>query len=416
MDNVVEMVSKQLREYVNPAEPTFSRYAALLLHDKAEYLDRFIEKKPFPPFEVEIQISSKCDLSCRWCIGGELQEKKHVLELPNRIKDNFIDKIVEDIINCEIGGLRIKTVKFSGFIGEPLLYKKKTLKAIKLLHGADIQVGLFTNGVLMDDDDTRRALLNIDYVHVSLDAGRSSFFWLKESSKENANYSEEKFDKVISNIARLNELRIKKKNSPLRINIGYVIVPGNHDHIYDTARIVKEAGADSIRFKCDIGGWFALKDEQVRNIAFNQVAQVEQELRSELFDVRVVHSKEDVINNTYKKWNTSLDKAGCFYHNFLATIGSDGNLYFCDHNTMPSAVSLGSVVDDKSFSDVWLSDRRKFLTDDLRYLCDCGVCPPFGNAVNFFLKKINDLREAHGVTAVMDAVTILRNEYGGDSA
>lgn len=415
MDNDCSAVYGQLEKYVDSSESS-SGYVRMLLFDKAAYLDRFIEDRPFPPFEVEIQMSSNCDLQCRWCIGDELQDEKHVLHLPNSIKGPLVDKIVRYIIDVDIDGLGIDTVKFSGFIGEPLLYKKETLKAMRLLSEAGKKVGLFTNGVLMDDDRTRRALLNIDYVHVSLDAGRSSFFRLKESSKENANYSEEKFDKVISNIARLNELRIKKKNSPLRINIGYVMVPGNYDHIYDTAMIVKNAGADSIRFKCDIGGRFALRDARMRDVAYAQIGKLIQEVKDDSFDVRVVHSKEDVINNTYKKWNTSLDKAGCFYHNFLATIGSDGNLYFCDHNTMPSAVSLGSVVDDKSFSDVWLSDRRKFLTDDLRYLCDCGVCPPFGNAVNFFLKKINDLREAHGVTAVMDAVTILRNEYGGDSA
>ncbi len=50
-------------------------------------------------------------------------------------KDN-VDNIVEGIINCKIGGLRIEEVKFSGFIGEPLMIKNETLKAMQRLSGA----------------------------------------------------------------------------------------------------------------------------------------------------------------------------------------------------------------------------------------------------------------------------------------
>ena len=410
MSKDVCAICEQLNQYVDKNNCSYSHYSSILLHKKSKYLDKFIENKPFPPFEVEIQMSSHCDLFCKWCIGGELQEKKRVLKLGNRIKGPLVDKIVDDIINLKIDGLGIETVKFSGFIGEPLLVKPETLRAIKLLSGAGKKVGLFTNGVLMSDDVTMHTLLGIDYVHISLDAGRSSFFWLKESSMPQAVYSEKKYELIIDNIALLNKLRIEE-DSRLKINIGYVIVPGNHDHIYETGVDVKNAGADSIRFKCDIGGRFALKDIKMRDIAYEQIDKLRNDAKNSSFDVNVIHSKKDIEDDNFNKWKACDHVKGCFYHNFMGTIGSDGNLYFCDHNTMPSAVHLGSIVDEQSFEQVWMSERRKYLTGGLRYLCHSDVCPPFGNSVNNFLEDIDNFREKYGAALVLEAIDSLRKKY-----
>ncbi len=251
----VEAIVNKLSGFLQSDDSSPFNYERYLLVEKAPYLDAFIENKPFPPFEVEIQMSSKCNLQCRWCIGDEIQEKKQVMRLPNNINEDNVDRVVDGIIDFEINSLGIDTVKFSGFIGEPLLAKAATLKAIQRLIGAGLRVGLFTNGVLMDEN-TWRTLANIDYVHISLDAGPSSFFWLKESPKGIC--TRETFYRILKNVKCLNESR-RQKQGNLRINVGYVVVPGNHDQIYEVAKLVREAGADSIRFKCDIGERYDLK-------------------------------------------------------------------------------------------------------------------------------------------------------------
>lgn len=391
-------ISNQLARYIGQSDEAGFSYERFLLKEKRRYLYAFIDGKPFPPFEVEIQMSSKCNLECSWCIGDEVQSNKKVLNLPNSIKKDNVDHIVEGIIDCKVGGLGIETVKFSGFIGEPLLTKKVTLKAMRQLVGAGFRVGLFTNGMLMGRD-TWDTILNIDYVHISLDAGPSTFYWLKESKK--LPFSHNSFDQVLANITSLNEAKKNKDGCKLKINVGYVVVPGNHEETFESSKLVKEAGADSIRFKCDIGGKHDLVRGKALDLAFEQIDRVQSELHEEnVFSVSSIHTKSDVEGKKYASWQCAN---GCSYQHFLATIGSDGNLYLCDHNTMPIASPLGNVI-DIPFKSVWESDRRKYLSKGVQYTCQCSVCPPFGNSVNFFLRELKELADKYGADLVKEVL------------
>ena len=413
-DNDVELIAGKLEVYLNNRNDGPFNYEKNLLIDKARYLDALVEGKPFPPFEVEIQMSSKCNLHCRWCIGDEIQERNFVLRLPDNINIDNIDNIIDSICEFRVDGLGIELVKFSGFIGEPLLNKKATLRAIQNLVFRNMRIGLFTNGILMDDT-TWDTLIHINYVHISLDAGRSSYFWLKE--RPGGVYTQETFERVIENIAGLNQLR-HERNTNLKINVGYIVVPGNHDQIYETTRLIKEIGADSIRFKCDIGERHNLKDSGLIDYVRSEFIRVKDDFESPEFKIYVIHSAEDMEKKSYKKWKCN---DGCLYHNFLATIGSDANIYLCDHNTSPGAISLGHAINPPSehepplvrsvFQQVWQGNRRKYLTDGIRYTCQCGVCPPFGNDVNFFLSEILNLSKQYGPEKTKESLDLLRTKY-----
>ena len=402
----VKLITDRLIPFIVSTDSSPFNYERYLLIDKSAYLIAFIEGRPFPPFEVEIQMSSKCNLQCRWCIGDEIQEKNRVMRLPDNINENNVDRLVDGIIKFRLNDLDIETVKFSGFIGEPLLNKSATLKAIRALIGEGLRVGLFTNGVLMDKS-TWKTLVNMDYVHISLDAGYSSFFWLKESPS--AVYTQDTFYKVMDNIKGLDKSRRQKQpESKLKINIGYVVVPGNHDHIYEISKMVREAGADSIRFKCDIGERYDLKKAGVIETVYKEIEKVKAELENpSTFKVYTIHSRQDVEDKTYKAWRC---ENGCFYHHFLGTVGSNGDMYTCDHNTIPGAIPFGNII-NQSFYEVWTSERRKYLTDGIQYVCQCGVCPPFGNRANFFLKEIHDLTQQYGISPVKEAINDLRTEF-----
>lgn len=413
------MASNNIYKYVNdlnmflvPSDSTPFNYERYLLVEKGKYLDAFINDEPFPPFEIEIQMSSNCNLSCRWCIGNEVQDSKNVLKLQNNITTENVDNIINGIINFRINDLKIDTVKFSGFIGEPLVNKDATLKAIRALTGAGFRVGLFTNGVLMDEG-TWPTLVNIDYVHISLDSGQSSFFWLKQAKKE-LTFSTDTYEKVISNISDLDKMRKTRINrSNLKINVGYIIVPGNHDQIYNTVKDVFNAGADLIRFKIDIIGKFNLKENiKFMKQAFDEIERAKNDFENSSngigkFKIHIIHSEKDIMESSYKGWHCSND---CFFHNFLATVGSDGKLYLCDHNTTPAAVPLGVCL-DQSIKKIWQSERRSYLIKGIPYICQCDVCPPFGNAVNSFLYKIDLIKKDKGVPFTKEAVHLLREQY-----
>ena len=404
--DAIKTITEKLGTYIRPADNEPFNYERYLCCDKAPYLDAFINDVAVPPFEVEIQMSSRCNLSCLWCIGAEVQSSKQVLNLPNTLNKNNIDRVVDGILNMRINGLTIDTVKFSGFIGEPLIQKEATLHAIARLAGAGLKVGLFTNGVLLTED-TWNTLSNIDYVHISLDAGPSTFYWLKEYSKRSTftNYT---FETVIKNISGLHKCRRKKGvRGNVKLNVGYVIVSGNAAEIYEASRRVKEAGADMIRFKCDIANKHDLVQANLLDSVFSQIEQAKNEFHNPpAFSVHSIHSRQEIEDYSYSNWK--CDK-GCHYQYFMTTLGSDGNLYFCDHNTMPGGVPIGNVI-DHSFKDIWLNDRHKYLSNGVKYLCQSDVCPPFGNRVNAFLHEIVELKKTYGSAAVIDALNVLREE------
>jgi sulfatase maturation enzyme AslB (radical SAM superfamily) len=405
-----------LREFTPVGVNSPFNYIRNLICDKAAYFDAFVDGQLFPPFEVEIQMSSLCNLKCRWCIGDEITDRNYVKNLPNNINKGNVMKMVRNLMDMRINGLGLKLVKFSGFIGEPLhsSVKEVTLDAIKeLTFSDDISVGFFTNGVFMTED-TWNILSRISYVHVSLDSGPSSFYWLKEPQINNA-FSKDTFNKIIRNIEGLNKVRIQKR-SDLKINVGYVIVPGNHDQIYKTAEIIQEAGADSIRFKCDIGERFDLQKAGVLDLALEEIEKVKEKfggivnLAGNEFSVYEIHKKEDIEQKRYKKkWNC---ESGCYYQSFLSTIGSDGNVYLCDHNSIPGAIPLGNIFDEKSsFQDIWMSKRRNYLIDGIEYICKCEVCPPFGNEINPFLHEIVELRKTEKLENIKQAIELIRQDY-----
>ncbi len=426
-------IMQDLRGFLLPSGSTQLDYCRYLLVDKAPYLDAFIQGKDFPPFEVEMQMSSRCNLRCRWCIGDEVQTRRRVLHLPNNITADNVGVLIRGLTSITANGLSVETVKFSGFIGEPL-GNKATLHAMVQLKGDGRRVGLFTNGVLMGPE-TWWTLGGIDYVHVSLDAGPSSFFWLKEDSRPpregqtGRTYTTKTFYAVLENIKGLSEH--PHRQDELRINVGYVVVPGNHQEIYETVKLVKDAGADSIRFKCDIGGRHPLSPKEtthegrggagpetaedgggldITDGVFAQIARARADFANGSFQVQEVHSKDDVRSHTYEQWSC---KRGCYFQKFFGTIGSDGNAYLCDHNTTPAGVSLGNCIDEP-FGAVWKGEQRRCITEHMDIFCRCNVCPPFANRVNPFLARIAERVRQGGSDRVQDAVNQLRQDLASN--
>jgi MoaA/NifB/PqqE/SkfB family radical SAM enzyme len=397
-DDAVRAIITRLMPFLAVKDDSSFSYERYLLLNMTPYLRAFVAGKSYPPFEVEVQVSSRCNFACGWCIGAEVQCNQEVIRLPNQITEQNIDRLVDGLVNCRINGLGIQLVKFSGAIGEPLVVRSATLRAIRRLSDAGLRVGLFTNGFFMDES-TWDILVEIDYVHISLDGGPLTFSLLKEPVDQRCCRS---FERVVANIAGLAEAR---RNHPdtgtVRINVGYVMVPENVPEIYEASRIVRDAGADSIRFKCDIGGKYNLVKTGMLSKACAQIDKVRRDFHAPPeFVVRAIHSKDDIEHTEYQTWNC---ERGCLFQNFFSTVASDGNLYLCDHNTMPSGTPLGHVIND-SFQRVWESKRRRFLKSGVRHICRSNVCPPFANRANVFLAAIRALTRRYGVQCMQRAL------------
>ncbi|OGC05674.1 hypothetical protein A2230_03325 [candidate division WOR-1 bacterium RIFOXYA2_FULL_36_21] len=387
---MLKRIDEKAIETINPLT-RFAKKGKKEFNHEANLLTRHwgnvkavLQGKVIPPFEIELQTSSRCNLTCNFCIGSATQKGEGVTRLPNNIDAANILTLASGITDYSVDTFRVERVKFSGFIGEPLVNKPATLLGMKhfLLHGRE--VGLFTNGVLINDDETRDVLLNTDYVHISLDAGSPETFRLLKQPKSKEN----KFEGILENISDIATLKAQRRGK-INIVVGFVITPYNVHEIYSIAMRLKNIGVEVLRFKLDISLTFPLSYSQI-SLAKQQIERIKKELEDDKFEVIAIHDLED-------KERGKRDFSECFAHFFWGTIGSDANVYPCDHNTFPGAPGYGNAI-KRPFGEIWEGRLRRVLVEGNIFPEVCPpVCSPFGACVNPFMAFLKVLEKNEGI-------------------
>lgn len=372
-----------------------------------------------PPYEVLIHPSSRCNLRCSWCIGdhvpielwNEQDRELAVLDaaktacevLPDHLAhpENML-KVAEDIVGYHVvapyreGGavheteFRVHNVSFSGLIGEPLVAKRALLPAMRYLVDHGLRVGLFTNGVLMDDDVVE-TLVRIAYVHLSLDSATPGTYARVKFGGRPA--GEQRFHAAVGNLRRLVERR-RETGSELEINASFVLYPETYREVYDAARLLKEIGVDTLRLKQDISNDRPLGPADVPVVA-EMIVRIQDELVDDTFRLLTIHQlahPEDMV----RSFST------CSITNLMAAIGSDGCLYPCNYHPRPGGWSYGSAIEN-SFRQVWEGARRRALRGQLPGICP-KVCDPFKNRSNRLLARASAVAATEGINRLEEAV------------
>lgn len=354
-----------------------------------------------PPYEVLIHPSSTCNLRCAWCIGEHVPiqsglrmldaSKFHRSRLPDRLADTSnMMKLAHDLIEYKRSApayaqdsnqnkpFGVENVSFSGLIGEPLTAKEAVLEAMDFLASQGLRVGLFTNGLLMDDD-VIDVILRISYVHLSIDAGTpNTYAQLKCGGQDRG---EQLFALLVNNISKLISRR-RSSGSKLEVSASFILYPENYCEVYDTAKFLRDLGVDIFRIKQDNSGRRLLTDKSITK-AQELLERIKVELEDDHFRLVVIHRLED--SNEFAR---SFSK--CLVTELMAAVGSDGNLYPCNYHPRPGGLSYGSVIDGK-FKDVWEGSVRSSLKMGIPKVCP-AVCDPFKNRANRLLDSIGRLR------------------------
>lgn len=378
-----------------------------------------------PPYEVLIHPSSGCNLRCVWCIGDhvpiEIWDDSHSQltlvdaaktaddTLPNTLADpDAMLGLLEGIVNYrkrDSAGNEhaVEAVSFSGLIGEPLMSKVAVVAAIHHLVDHSRRVGLFTNGVLMDQS-VREALVRASYVHISLDAGSpDSYSLLKVEGRSSGR---KRFQSALDNTRRLATLRANTPDSPLAINSSFILYPENYREVYDAAVLLKESGVDTMRLKRDISGERLLEPDQVRE-AVDLIAAIKADLVDDNFHLVEVH-KMGLPPDLTRHFSA------CRITRLVAAIGSDGHMYPCNYHPRPGGVSYGSALEGR-FESVWESDTRARLSRRLPAVCPT-VCDPFKNRSNALLETADGVARGEGTERLLEYVNALvdAQAYGPD--
>lgn len=351
-------------ELVNRGKPPCDYERQLLLKHFLR-VKTILSGKIIPPFEVEIQPSSSCNLACSHCFG------RNYMHLPNSIGKEEIKHIAKEIDNFKENGFEIETAKFCGTTGEPLT-NPYTADGIYLFKEQRKKVILFTNGLLLGK--YIEPILSADKINLSLDCASSSTFQCLKKV--------DGFEKVMSGLEKLVNEK-KRKGSKLNITVSYVIGRKNYHEILEFANKMKKIGVDDVLFRVDFTDTEGIKS--LAETIEKSLNDAETLSNSECKIVSVYDNKS--IEGNCSAFNTYNRK--CFNHNFWACIGSDCNLYVCGHRTYKGVTSYGSIL-EHSFRELWVSAQR---LESICLLPDehCRFCSPSSvrrNDLMYFLAQL----------------------------
>lgn len=357
---------------------------------------KLLENDKLPPYEFIIHPTCRCNLRCKWCIGQNIDkewiESKAVEEkLSNPDNMLYVLKNIcayekkADILennNWFTACYKVKNISFSGLIGEPLMAKRAVLKGMEFLVNQGVRTGIFTNGLLIDQECIE-IFKNIDYVLISLDSAKNDTY---NYMKCNGLSNEKNVDKIFQNIGNLNDAKIKFKTT-VDINIGYVVNEYNYGEISLAAKQLKAIGVHYFRLKFDIAIKHKLNENQLEQVR-KQIQYIHDYIEDDYFKLVEIHRMSEIIASDQLRMFSR-----CFINKLYAAIGPDAYLYACNYHAKKGGIKHMSLLEN-SFEEVWDSFNH----------CDVNLCPqvcdPFKNRANNMLNALSEIYNKDGLKGI----------------
>jgi MoaA/NifB/PqqE/SkfB family radical SAM enzyme len=309
-------------------------------------------KNPYP-ITVELDLTNVCNHKCPGCCGGFRGNEK--------LNYDVITRVITELINNNVRG-----IIFTGG-GEPLLCPEfeRILDFVK----DRINIGLITNGSLLNKINNQLLLEVCDWIRISLDAGDIKTYKLTHGMNGN------EFKNVYDNIKSLVNNKTDKHNCI--IGLGYLTGKNtmSNSQLNNFIKIADELNVDYAQFRPYLTtGKNDLHDFTKINFKKYKSSRVKI-LYSE-------HKYNLIKNNDIKK---KYDK--CYGQQFATVICANGDVTVCCHSRGRQALTLGNI-NYRTFGEIWNSEKRKLIIDNLKldWCPDLCRCDSFNNIL-FDLKK-----------------------------
>jgi len=289
-----------------------------------DQVERLRKGEMVPPVTCEIDPSNYCMLSCDFCMYQKYLEQD---------RRNLSYDIYESLL-YELNEIGTKSITFTGG-GEPLMHPKINRMiedALKL----DFEIGLVTNGVLLDKIDN---LDKFEFIRVSLDASNAEMYKDVKGSDH--------FLKVLDNI----KMTLKKNKT---VGLSYVISDRNNVYLDVAEELADDLGVAYIQFK---PAW----------------------IDGKVFDDYTLSNGKNVIETSRY---VAKDNLPCLISSLIGVVGADGEVYFCCQHRGDPEFALGSLYVDR-FETIW--KRRLDIKPDIS---SCPMC-----RYQNYAKAYNDIVE-----------------------
>jgi MoaA/NifB/PqqE/SkfB family radical SAM enzyme len=310
------------------------------------------------PFVVELDPTAACDLACPGCISEDL------IALGNRFSDERLMSLGQEFIDCGV-----KAVILIGG-GEPLAHRKIG-EFIRLMGENDVHIGITTNGSFID----RYLDVIAEYskwTRVSMDAATEEMFSILRPTKSgNGN----KFSKIVDNMARLAKIKHGRLGYSFLVQtpadgIGNIT---NIGEIYAAAVLAKSIGCDyfevkpSYQWRGGIAHALMKHPKGLMDVAAEEIARLDS-LESDSFKIlkaiNLKYSLEGVEHDQPKNYKE------CPSTHLRTTVTPTG-VFVCPYWRGKEHMKVGDV-NNKSFTEVWRSNQRESVMEQLNVSRDCG--------------------------------------------
>lgn len=303
-------------------------------------------KNPYP-ISCEIDPSNLCNHNCIWCINGQFRKSDKV-----SIPAGLMFRIIREIAKC-----KVKSIAFTGG-GEPFM-NSATIDAIQLTHKYKMDVGLVTNGELLNLEKCQIIIDNCSYVRISLDAASAITHRIIHAP---VNHQKGVFKKIVNNIEALVKIRDKRKKD-VTIGVGYLVSLYNYREIAKAARLISSLGVDYIQIRPAFMPGKQLS-EKIR-IETEKLIQEAIKLSNHNFHVfPILHRFDEVIN---------LDRPydRCLGHALVGVVAANAKMYICCQLRGIEEFCIGDLR-KQSFPQIWKGKKRKEVIRKI----NLNYCPP----------------------------------------
>lgn len=193
------------------------------------YASRVISYPLIPPEYVYFSLTNKCNLRCKMCETFQDSLLEGVELSTDKIKDIIV----------QIRNMGVNHIVFSG--GEPLL-RNDLVEIVKFTRENNVQkIDLITNGILLDDVIMKELIESgLNHIGISIDG---------LSRINNSIRGTGVFEKVVSNIDKVNKYKNKHGSHFPTLGINFTVMEQNIDEMVPIVDLAREMECFSISFQ-----------------------------------------------------------------------------------------------------------------------------------------------------------------------
>ncbi len=302
---------------------------------------------------VFIDLTSRCNLNCKYCFNADsVNGKSHDLPV------SLIEKMLADE-----NASKIPNWIFSG--GEPLLYPHLD-KALDLFRQKKIGPKIVTNGTLLSPDVTDKWIsYGVAATQVSIDTLNKDKFVLLNSRNP------ELLDKTLTNL----DYAIK---SPLRVVVGSVLTKLNLEDILTLMPYFYNIGIDSYTvYLFTPGSNLSAMENHI--MEFSEIPGIIDTLIEKYYSIcntRIIDTDIFQIKNSemFGKWNSKLDLRihGCSAGQFSLSIKTNGKVSPCICQDAPEFIC--GDLNKSNMSEIWNSQEVISFRNSYQQIPECKGC------------------------------------------